>query len=225
MIENQNQIQVSYIDHMGDDLSICRAARVSFNKSPEQYTDEQNAKLIKYLVKHRHFSPLCHVAVTLHFKAPIAIHAQCAKHTVGFAMNTVSRRYVSTEPEIFQPEFRAKPEASIKQGSGDVLPDEVQTQIQIQYKQICDLAVSSYNSMIEQGVAPEQARFILPQGALTEWIWTGSLEAWARFYRLRIDSHAQKEIQELAKQVSQIIAPLFPVAWQTLIQEHEHDQN
>ena len=108
---------------MGNDDSVVNAARVSFAKQADQYTDEQNARLINYLARCSHWSPFAQVFVTLRFKAPIAIHAQCVKHQIGFAMNTVSRRYVSDEPELFIPEFRLAPEGSIKQGSGGIHPE------------------------------------------------------------------------------------------------------
>ena len=117
------QMKVEHIDHMGNDDSVVNAARVSFAKQADQYTEDQNARLIKYLARHNHWTPFAHAFVTLRFKAPIAIHAQCVKHQIGFAMNTVSRRYVSDEPEFFMPEFRLAPEGSVKQGSGEVHPD------------------------------------------------------------------------------------------------------
>ena len=175
-------------------------------------------------------SPFAHAFVTLRFKAPIAIHAQCVKHQIGFAMNTVSRRYVSDTPELFIPEFRLAPKGNIKQGSGDVI-SEIQTanrrqmfkkqtvtqaELQTKYDRVCGSMIKYYNELIEIGVAPEQARFVLPQGVMTEWVWSGSLQAWARFYNQRSDSHAQKEIQYLAHEVDRIVGALFPVSWEAL---------
>lgn len=209
-------MKVEHIDHMGNDDSVVNAARVSFAKQADQYTDEQNARLIKYLARHNHWTPFAHAFVTLRFKAPIAIHAQCVKHQVGFAMNTVSRRYVSDEPELFIPEFRLAPEGSVKQGSGDVLDKISQVEVQRSYKAHCGNMINLYNSLIVKGIAPEQARFILPQGVMTEWVWSGSLQAWARFYNQRSDSHAQQEIQFLAHEVDKIVGALFPVSWEAL---------
>ena len=209
-----SQMKVEHIDHMGNDDSVCRAARVSFAKDPAQFTDEQNARLINYLARHNHWTPFAHAFVTLRFKAPIAVHAQCVKHQIGFSMNTVSRRYVSDEPELFIPEFRLAPEGSIKQGSGDVHPDNAH--LQAAYTRYCDMMVKAYIDMINMKVAPEQARFILPQGVMTEWVWSGSLQAWARFYNQRSDSHAQQEIQFLAHEVDRIVGALFPVSWEAL---------
>ena len=210
------QMKVEHIDHMGNDDSVCRAARVSFAKDPAQFTDAQNARLIKYLARHNHWTPFAHAFVTLRFKAPIAIHAQCVKHQVGFAMNTVSRRYVSDTPELFIPEFRTAPNGSIKQGSGEVLDKISQVEVQRSYKAHCDNMIGLYNNMIDKGIAPEQARFVLPQGVMTEWVWSGSLQAWARFYTQRINPHAQKEIQFLAQEVDKIVGALYPIAWDAL---------
>lgn len=208
------QMKVEHIDHMGNDDSVVNAARVSFAKQADQYTEDQNARLIKYLARHNHWTPFAHAFVTLRFKAPIAIHAQCVKHQIGFAMNTVSRRYVSDKPEFFMPEFRLAPEGSVKQGSGEVHPDNAHWQVN--YEDLMNKAVDLYLMMIDGDVAPEQARFVLPQGVMTEWVWSGSLQAWARFYTQRIDPHAQQEIQFLAQEVDKIVGALYPVAWDAL---------
>ena len=208
------QMKVEHIDHMGNDDSVVNAARVSFAKQADQYTADQNARLIKYLARHNHWTPFAHAFVTLRFKAPIAIHAQCVKHQVGFAMNKVSRRYVSDKPELFIPDFRLAPEGSVKQGSGEVHPDNAHWQVN--YEDLMNKAVDLYLMMIDGDVAPEQARFVLPQGVMTEWVWSGSLQAWARFYTQRIDPHAQQEIQFLAQEVDKIVGALYPVAWDAL---------
>lgn len=206
---------VVYIDHMGDDNSIVNAARVSFNKDAAHFTPEQNANLIRYLATHGHWTPFAHAVLSLRFTAPIAIHAQCVKHQIGFAMNTVSRRYVSDTPDYIFPVWRSKPTGSIKQGSGGIVTDGRRTIADDLYYGVCIDAINAYDKMVnELDIAPEQARFILPQGVFTEWVWTGSLQAWARFYNQRSDPHAQQEIQELAKMVDDIISPLFPVSWE-----------
>lgn len=166
-----------------------------------------------------HFSPFCHTAITLRLKAPIAIHAQMMKHTVGFAHNTTSRRYVSDTPELFVPEFRNKPIGNVKQGSGDTVKDNIYWQAI--YSEQCTQALNLYDTMIKAGIAPEQARFVLPQGVMTEWVSTGSLYAWARLFNLRTDSHAQKEIQTLAHMIELIVEPLFPISWQALTRQLE----
>lgn len=208
-------MSVEYIDHMGNDDSVVRAARVSFDKSPELYTDEENARLIAYLARHGHEIPFAHTAITLRVRAPVAVRAQAFKHKVGFVESEISRRYISSTPGFFVPEFRVKAE-NVKQGSGELLDDEKQEKLRETYVAFMQGAQVMYHNFLDMGVAPEQARFLLPQGMMTEWVWTGSLLAFVRFYRLRSDAHAQKEIQELAHMVSDIIAPLFPVAWAAL---------
>lgn len=210
-------MKVEYIDHMGSDLSVVNAARCSFAKQHDKFDDTNDTKLINYLARHGHWTPFAHAFVTMRFKAPIAVHAQCGKHQIGFAMNTVSRRYVSDTPELFLPEFRTKPEGSIKQGSGALHPDNLI--IQYDYFQMCTSAIELYEQMILDGVAPEQARFVLPQGVYTEWVWSGSLQAWARFYNQRSDTHAQQEIQELANMANDITKNLFPVSWVALTKD------
>lgn len=207
-------MKVEYIDHMGDDNRVAESARVSFARKANDYTPEQNERLIKYLAKHNHFTTFTHCTITLAMQAPIAIKAQCDKHVVGFTSNTESRRYISTLPEYYLPVFREKPDGSIKQGSGGVHP-RTDDWCREYIKHQCE-SIALYDRMIKDGIAPEQARFVLPQGIETNWVWTGSLYAWARFYNLRTDNHAQKEIQELAHMVGDIIKPLFPVSWSAL---------
>ena len=208
-------MKVELIDYMGNDDSVVTAARASFAKEASNYTDEQNHRLIRYLAEHKHLSPFYHTTVTLRLKAPIAIHAQMMKHTVGFAHNTTSRRYVTSEPELFIPEFREKA-PNVKQGSLDTEHLD-NKEFKGRYKQLCNSAINYYEFLISQGVPAEQARFILPQGVMTEWVSTGSLYAWVRFYNLRTDPHAQKEIQDLAHMVGEIIEPLYPHSWKALV--------
>lgn len=161
-----------------------------------------------------HWTPFAHTAITLRMKAPIPIRTQCFKHKQGLVENEESRRYISSVPEIFIPEFRKKPEGSIKQGSAGIHP--INKGIQEAYKYHTYQAVECYKWMLEAGVAPEQARFVLPQGAMVNWIWTGNLLAFANFFNKRSDSHAQQEIQDLAHAVAAIVEPLFPVSWAAL---------
>jgi thymidylate synthase (FAD) len=208
-------MSVEYIDHMGNDDSVVRAARVSMDKSPELYTDEENARLIAYLARHGHEIPFAHTAITLRVRAPVAVRAQAFKHKIGLVESEQSRRYISSTPGFFVPEFRAKAE-NVKQGSGELLDGEKQEKLRETYTDFMRGAQVMYHNFLDMGVAPEQARFLLPQGMMTEWVWTGSLLAFARFYRLRSDAHAQKEIQDLAHEVGAIIADLFPVSWKAL---------
>lgn len=232
---------VELVDVMGTDLTVCRAARVSFNKQSEWDIDEvakkrlidsgstfnteelrilslKDVKLIQYLAKHNHWTPFAHPQITMRVKAPISIRTQLFKHKQGMVENEISRRYVSDEPEIYHPRWRTSPTNGAKQGSEDFLKfgDEYNN-----CNTVYDLAVQqamfAYNTLLAKGIAPEQARFILPQGTYTEWWWTGSLAAYARVCKLRSDSHAQWEIQQYASAFSDIISPLFPVSWSALI--------
>ena len=180
---------------------------------------EEFARNLYSEIRHQatHWTPFAHTAITLRMKAPIPIRTQSFKHKQGLVENEESRRYIKSVPEIFIPEFRSKPEGSIKQGSGGLHPDN--TLWKGVYKEHTDNSVQTYLNMIEEGIAPEQARFILPQGAMVNWVWTGNLLAFANFYNKRSDPHAQKEIQELAEMVKTIIEPLFPISWKALTKE------
>lgn len=209
-------MKVELIDSMGNDMSVVNAARVSFaNTGDEGRTDEQNRKLINYLAKHKHWTPFGHTSVTVRVTAPIPIRTQCFKHKVGFVENEESRRYVSYTPEYFVPDFRSQAENK-KQGSGGLHPDS--KILAAHYISAIESAIETYEMLLSRGVAEEQARFVLPQGVMVNWYWTGSIAAFARFCKQRMDPHAQLEIQELAKQVSDIIQPIFPVSWEALME-------
>ena len=206
---------VELVDSMGNDAMVANAARVSFNQHKEEF-DEKDEKLIKYLAKHNHWTPFGHPQVTLRIKAPISIRTQMFKHKQGFVENEVSRRYVTDEPDFYEPQWRFKPEDNAKQGSSGFVEGGDQVTSSILYARAIWNATKTYNGLIARGIAPEQARFVLPQGMYTEWYWTGSLAAFARFYKLRSDPHAQWEIQQYAEAISEIIEPLFPVSWKCL---------
>lgn len=209
-------MKAEYVRHMGDDLAVASAARVSFDKLSENYTEEQNNKLITYLAKHDHWTPFAHTSIQLRMKAPVPIRTQCFKHKQGFVENEESRRYINDVPELFIPEyFRSRPEGSIKQGSGEKHPNSDRW-LNV-YTSTANDAMWVYSDMIKDGVCPEQARFVLPQGVQVNWIWTGSLYAYANFFKKRTDPHAQKEIQELATEVGNIVRLLFPVSWSALV--------
>lgn len=221
---------VNLMDWMGSDLSVVNAARVSFNKEsswdyadshvPVQTLPEKDAKLIAYLAKHNHFTPFCHPQISLRIKCPIFVRAQLGKHQVGLVMNEVSRRYVTFEPEIYVPMWRGAPTNGAKQGSSGPIEDMDRCiSMRNEYTTVANECLKLYNDLIGDGVAPEQARSILPQGTYTEFVWTGSLYAFARVYNLRIDVHAQWEVQQYAKAIDKIIAPFFPVSWKTLTQK------
>jgi thymidylate synthase (FAD) len=221
---------VQLVDYMGSDLSVVNAARVSFNKESswdgEQHwsgniidkkLSEKDQKLIKYLAKHNHFTPFCHPQISVRIKCPIFVRAQLGKHQVGLVMNEVSRRYVTFEPEIYTPLWRNAPTDGAKQGSSGAIEDmDLCIRLRQEYDGIAKECVDLYNRLLTDGVAPEQARSILPQGTYTEFVWTGSLYAFARVYNLRIDAHAQWEIQKYAEAIDKIIDPIFSVSWKTL---------
>jgi len=209
-------MHVEYIDHMGDDMSVVKAARVSFaNADDSERTEEDNAKLIRYLAKHNHWTPFAHTCITLRVSAPLPIRTQCFKHKQGFVENEESRRYIDSKPTFFVPdEFRKRPEGSIKQGSAGLM--DAQEGLKGALSHHYSECLTMYTDAIKYGMCPEQARLILPQGTEVNWYWTGSLSAYARFFKQRTDPHAQVEIQELAKMVGDIIQPLYPVSWEQL---------
>lgn len=192
-------MQVTYIDHMGSDDRVVDAARVSFHKEAVNYTKDQNQSLLNFLARHNHFTPFTHVQITLREKVPIFVARQVFRSTVGISRNEVSRRYVDDDPEFWLPEegcFRSKPEGSMKQGSSGIHPNSEKWRQRCAVKNELDRRF--YQEMIDDGVAPEQARAFLPQSMYTEFYTTASLSAWARMYNLRSDPHAQREIQDLA---------------------------
>lgn len=206
---------VELVDVMGSDLSVVNAARVSFAKQHDKFDTEKDTKLINYLAKHKHWSPFAHAFLSFRIKAPIFVARQLVKHQVGLSWNEVSRRYVDDEPEFFFPEvWRGRPTGNIKQGSDGEWHD---TEIGAVYEQLEDL-VTTYNSMIKRGCAPEMARMILPQNTMTEWIWSGSLAAFARVCKLRLDSHAQQETSEIAEMIGNLTAEYYPVSFQALLE-------
>ncbi len=220
---------VELVDYMGNDLTVVNAARVSFNKESdwdsepdwnmvrERKLSKKDEKLISYLAKHKHWTPFAHPQITLRIKAPIFIRTQLFKHKVGFVENEVSRRYVSESPVVYSPRWRGKPTGGAKQGSEDFMPiNEQYNTANRHYEFTIKDAVETYQQLIDLGVAPEQARSVLPQGTYTEWWWTGSLSAFARVYHQRSDVHAQWEVRQYADAIAKIIQPLFPVSWKTL---------
>lgn len=206
-------IKVELIDSMGDDLRVANVARVSFDKWKDEL-DDKDVKLIDYLAKHEHTSPFRHTAITVRCSAPIWLARQLGKHQVGMSWNEVSRRYVDTGFEFFVPEYRERPDGSIKQGSGGPHPEN--DLLKQSTRELASLALRVYDKMIAKGVAPEQARGILPQNMMTSWVWTGSLMAFHHLYRLRIDGHAQVEAQQFAAQIDDVMKTIFPHSWSAL---------
>lgn len=209
-------MKAEYISHMGNDLTVVNAARVSFDKQTD-VLQEADIKLIKYLANNKHWTPFSHPSITLRIKAPIFVRTQLFKHKVGFTENEVSRRYVDKDPEFFFPILRKRHE-NLKQGSRDEFPDNLEACEAVllraqQHSFFC------YKILLAEGVCPEQARMVLPQNMYTEWFWTGSLAAFARMCKQRLDPHAQQETREIAQQIADIIKPLFPHSWSSLVAE------
>ncbi|MCB1195295.1 FAD-dependent thymidylate synthase [bacterium] len=218
---------VELIDYMGDDLTVVNAARVSLHKQSEwdivteekngirtenKRLNEKDVRLINYLAVHQHWTPFSQCQLQFRIKMPIFVSRQWYKHQVGFTRNEVSRRYVSYEPELFFPsKWRLKAD-NVKQGSSDetipLLPEDVD---------VCNQAVTVYNMLLKKGICPEQARMILPQNMYTEFVETASLAAYSRLCKLRLDPHAQKEIQLYAQVVLEIISHIMPVSWNALM--------
>jgi thymidylate synthase (FAD) len=222
---------------MGSDLSVVNAARVSFGKKSEWVKDEEpyggardefgdkyhdkvlsdrDTKLIKYLAKNKHLSPFGHAFASFHVKAPIFVARQLVKHKF-LRWNEISRRYVDDEPEFYVPEVWRGKSADKKQGS----EGEVKGPWGMLVGQEARDTLLLYTGLLKQGVAPEQARMILPQSTLTEWIWSGSLDAFARMCHLRCASDTQYESRIVADQISGVMRDLFPVSWDALLQTGE----
>jgi thymidylate synthase (FAD) len=206
---------------MGDDLSVVNAARVSFGKKSElecidmvkgvYVLSHKDTKLIKYLAKHKHTSPFGHAFASFHVKAPIFVARQLVKHKF-LRWNEISRRYVDDEPEFYVPDQWRGRSADKKQGSEGIWqPDHHQLDRAI--GQVKDL----YDQMIYDGAAPELARMVLPQSTMTEWYWSGSLDAFADMCNLRCASDTQAETQSVAVQISRKMRELFPVSWEALV--------
>ena len=206
-------MKVERLDKMGSDLSVVNAARVSYSKIAEEMTDKDE-KLIKYLVAHDHWSPFAHASMQFRIKAPIFVARQLVKHQVGLVWNEVSRRYVDFPPEIYKPTaWRGRPINS-KQGSdGEV---ELGQTIDHNLETTMESCLILYNTMIEKGVAPEQARMVLPQSMMTEWIWSGTVYAFARVCNLRCKPDTQKETQDVANVIDKLADEAFPYCWKYL---------
>jgi len=214
----QEEISVEYVDHMGNDNSVVNAARVSFAKAKAKDAPftVMDKGLIKYLADHDHWTPFAHTTVQVRCKAPIFVARQLVKHQIGGVWNEESRRYIDTEPTFWIPkELRSRPDGSIKQGSGDPIQHNI-VGIDI-ITRASKKALKDYNYLLQMGVAPEMARMVLPLNTNTNWIWTGSVLFWSRVCNQRLDPHAQKEAQDFAKQVSEIISGLYPFVWECLV--------
>lgn len=240
-------MHAKYENHYLTDQDIANFARQSFGKLAENFTPEQNNKLIQFLARGmksgdwqalitqmaigsnlermhelavymrsipEHWVPFGHPQITIRMNAPLPIRTQCFKHKIGFVESEESRRYIKTTPTLFIPdEFRSEAK-DVKQGSAGAHPDS--DSWRQAYISAANQAMKLYEAMIAAGVCAEQARFVLPQGCEVNWVWTGSLYAYANYVNKRVEGHSQQESQDLAKEVSDIIAPLYPVAWAAL---------
>jgi len=222
-------MDVNYVIHMGDDLSVVNAARVSFAKLSNDLSG-QDKKLIKYLADHNHWTPFGHTSITLRVKAPIFVARQLGKHQVGLVWNEVSRRYVDDEPEFYFPdEWRKRPKESIKQGSSGETVDRLQRPrhtmpIDAAVRTVASSCRKLYEDLLNSGVCPEQARMVLPQSMYTEWMWTGSVAAFARVCSLRLKEDSQRETREIAQSINDIVSELYPVSWEALRSSGEPSQ-
>ena len=219
-------MEVTYIDHMGSDLSVVNAARVSFGKKSDwmmrvhngeaKVLQHKDAKLITYLAKHKHYSPFNHTFVTFHVKAPIFVARQLQKHEY-MVWNEISRRYVDDPPELYVPnEWRGRSEDK-KQGSDGVVEvmdayfhaDELGNTIS-------QVTLDLYHNLLVEGVCPEQARMVLPQSMMTEWYWSGTMKAVHKMCSLRCKPDTQLETQIVANHIDEEMAKLFPISWEAL---------
>ena len=231
-------MKAELISYLGTDLTVVNAARVSFDKESEwevnhsvrKELSSKDAALIRYLAKHDHFTPFTHCMITLRENVPIFVARQRFKHTIGFSYNEVSRRYVDDTPEFYLPDLWRFKADNVKQGSHDtgLTSQEVNGKLRdkeeangliLSPEEIYDDCLKTYKQLLSIGVCAEQARMVLPQSMYTSYYVTGSLSAFARAYKLRIDKHAQKEIQELAESWNNIIKDLYPVSWKALTNE------
>ena len=208
-------MEVTYLGHYGDDLTVVNAARVSFGKRVQEFRPDKDGRLLAFLARHKHELPFAHPHVSFHFKAPIFVARQLAKHQVGFVWSEVSRRYVKDDPEFYTPTVWRRGAADIKQGSTD---EAVELDF-VQRKNLDDATKWSrmvYKMMLDNGVCAEQARMLLPQNMYTEWHWTGSLLGWARTWNLRVKPDAQRETREVVEKIGPTMERLFPHSWKAL---------
>lgn len=215
-------MNVELIEHMGTDLTVVNAARVSFNKQSGKFKDDDE-KLIKYLAEHNHWTPFGHCTMQLKIKAPIFVARQLVKHQVGLTWNEISRRYVKDDPDFFMPDaWRGNPE-NVKQGSSETETIEWlnrNKRINSSVVELYNKSIELYKQLLGVGVCAEQARMVLPLSMFTEWYWTGSLYAFARVCNLRCTKDTQKETRYIADKISTEAEKLFPVSWKYLIRKN-----
>lgn len=218
-------MKVTLVNHMGTDLTVVNAARVSFAKESEWASllslSNEDERLIRYLARHKHWTPFGHCSVQFRVKAPIFVARQLVKHQVGLVWNEVSRRYVDSPPEFYIPStWRGRPKNK-KQGSSEeeveINPGGRSGRAMVDdYQNALERCLWTYEQLLRKGVSPEMARMVLPLSTYTEWYWTGSLIAFSRICSLRTKADSQEETRQVAEQISEHCASLFPVSWEAL---------
>ena len=212
---------IELLHSMGDDLMVVNAARVSFHKESKFMTGG-DTKLIQYLAKHDHISPFFHPQIQFRIKMPIFVAREWYRHQIGFSRNEVSRRYVDSIPECWipSPDQLRERDPKLKQGSKETPVQNAET-LHEKIDEVSAQCLQLYADLLDQGVAPEIARTVLPQSMYTEFIETGSLAAYARLYKLRTSPDAQREIQTYANSIGELLASKFPVSWAALTSSDE----
>ena len=221
-------ISIKFVDKMGDDFRVFEAAKATLGGEEESgfvRGETDPSRLINFLAREKHITPFCHPHVTFECEAPIAIARQLGKHQVGFRWNERSMRYKDSVIDVYVPDmFRGRPD-NLHSGSADidvsgrvVYEDWNGNGVTVEqlYKVVADQCLHFYTKLVEAGLAPEQARFVLPQGMITRWIWTGSLYGWYEVWRQRSSEHAQYEARLFASQLDTHMSSLFPIAWEAL---------
>lgn len=217
-------ISIKFVDKMGDDFRVFEAAKATLGGEEEGgfvRGETDPSRLINFLAREKHITPFCHPHVTFECEAPIAIARQLGKHQVGFRWNERSMRYKDSVIDVYIPDmFRGRPD-NLHSGSADIdVSGQVvfgqDMSVEVLYRDAVAEALDSYTKLVEAGLAPEQARFVLPQGMITRWIWTGSLYGWYEVWRQRSSEHAQYEARLFASQLDTHMSSLFPIAWEAL---------
>ena len=208
---------IEVLDHIGDDLTVANSARVSFGKRKKTY-DKSDERLVTYLAKHKHFSPFRHLVVQFHIKAPEFVMRQWYKHVVGIettssyptkdhAWNEISGRYVPVEEYYVPSIWRQQSEDNKQASAGEIDNQEEAAQ---KYRDALQVINYHYKSLLDLGVAKEQARVLLPLAAYTEIYWTASFQAIMNFIELRDEPTAQWEIRQYAQTLKRIMLDIYP---------------
>lgn len=223
---------VRLVNHMGSDLTVVNAARVSYAKESSELS-ERDKKLIGFLAREGHTSPFRHAMVQFEIYAPLMVARQWWKYVIGSAhyegtgdsleaWNESSRRYITEEPVFYIPgdeEWRTAPENS-KQGSGVPLSGEQGIRFTKELSEYIEDGIRKYEAAMEAGICAEQARLFLPAyGMYVRWYWTASLQSAAHFLHQRLAHDAQKEIQAYAGSILELVRPIFPHAIEVLFQK------